>query len=73
MAFIGGVATGAAVTMLTAPHSGRETREQLGSYARRGKKKAARLPDAARDAIDSASDAARKAFEGALAEAQIDI
>lgn len=66
LAFLGGAAAGAAVAVLTAPKSGRETREQLNGYLRRGKHKTEFLPEAMR----SATHAAREAFDGAMAEAE---
>jgi gas vesicle protein len=67
LAFLGGVAAGAAVAMLTAPRSGRETREQIGGYIRRGKQKTTQLPEAVR----SATRAAKEAFDGELAEPDV--
>ncbi len=64
LAFLGGVAAGAAIGVLTAPRSGRETREELNGYLRRGKEKTARLPEA----VKSATGAAREAFGEVMAE-----
>lgn len=69
MAFLGGAAAGAAVAMLTTPKTGQETREQIGSYVRRGKQKTERLPDV----VKTASNAAREAFDSAMEKAEMDM
>lgn len=52
VAFFGGALAGAAVAILTAPRSGRETREQLGGYVRRRRQeKAARMPETSRSTV----------------------
>jgi gas vesicle protein len=58
LAFLGGAATGAAVAILTAPKSGRETREQLSGAFRREAKKISRVRDAIVDAdsVDARGD-----------------
>jgi gas vesicle protein len=56
VAFLGGALAGAAVAILTAPRSGRETREQLGGYIRnRRQQKNGRMADTGRspEAFDS--------------------
>lgn len=63
-AFAGGAAVGAAIALLTAPRSGKETREALADRARSGKEKAKRLPGA----VKSAGGAAREAFSEAISE-----
>jgi gas vesicle protein len=73
LAFLGGAAAGAAVAVLTTPQSGEQTRQQLGRYARRGKERVEHLPERAQEAMDSASHAARDAFESALAKARLRI
>ena len=54
LAFLAGAATGAVVALLTAPKTGRETRESVGSWVRRGGPgdAVARAARAARDAFD---------------------
>lgn len=64
LAFLGGAAAGAAVALLTAPKSGRETREQFGDYVRTGKEKTRQLPEAVR----AASSAAREAFSESMSD-----
>ena len=55
LAFLAGAAAGAVVALLTAPKSGREMRESVGSWVRRG---------GATDVVDRAVRAAREAFDG---------
>ncbi len=64
LAFLGGAAAGAIVALLTAPHSGAETRALLRDAALSGRNKAARMPKALRGAVG----AAREAFNDALGE-----
>jgi gas vesicle protein len=64
VAFAGGAAVGAAIALLVAPRSGRETRELIADRARSGKEKAKRLPSA----VKSAGGAAREAFSEAVRE-----
>lgn len=54
LAFLAGAAAGAVVALLTAPKTGRETRDSLGSWARSGGPgdAVARAARAARDAFD---------------------
>jgi gas vesicle protein len=61
-AFLGGAAAGAAVALLTAPKSGRETRKQLRGYAESGVDKGRQLPEA----VKAASGAAREAFSESM-------
>jgi gas vesicle protein len=56
LAFLAGAAAGAVVALLTAPKSGREMRESVGSWVRRG---------GAGDAVNRALRAAREAIDGA--------
>ena len=60
MAFLGGAAAGAAVAYLTAPKSGRETREQIGGYIKAGADKGRSLPAAAKAAGGAAAEAFRE-------------
>jgi gas vesicle protein len=62
--FMAGAVTGAAVALLLAPASGRETRAQIGGAVKKSAQKAAQLP--AR--IKSAGKAAATAFAAARAE-----
>jgi len=54
LAFVLGAIAGAAVAFLTAPASGRETREYLGEKAREGARKAAEAARKGRDVINDA-------------------
>jgi gas vesicle protein len=54
LAFLAGAAAGAVVALLTAPKSGREMRESVGSWVRSG---------GPRDAVDRAVRAAREAID----------
>lgn len=65
-AFLGGAAAGAAVALLTAPRSGRESRDRMRSYVEHRRDDATRLPSAVR----AAGDAAREAFTDAMHEAE---
>lgn len=62
LAFLAGAATGAAVALLTAPKSGRETRETLHSWAEEARAKAGRFPHAMGAAYHRAAAAAKDAF-----------
>jgi gas vesicle protein len=64
LAVLGGAAVGAAVALLTAPRSGRETRARVSELANSGKEKARHLPDA----VKAAGSAARIAFTDAMRE-----
>ncbi|MBZ5640909.1 MAG: YtxH domain-containing protein [Acidobacteriia bacterium] len=66
VAFLAGAAAGAAVAYLTAPGSGRETREQLKGWAGDARAKAVRVPHAFREAYAKAAEAAKAAFVEAL-------
>lgn len=68
IAFLAGAAVGAAVALLTAPRSGRETREKLRGLAEDLGERAKRAPGAAREAYERAADAARRAFADAFDE-----
>ncbi len=71
-AFVIGAAAGAAVALLFAPQSGKETREFLGEKAREGREKAAEAARQTREAlarqretISSAIDRGREAYREA--------
>ena len=66
LAFLAGAAAGAVVAYLTAPRSGRESRENLREWAGEVRGKAARVPHAVREAYSKASEAAKTAFAEAL-------
>ena len=55
LAFLAGAAAGAVVALLTAPRTGSEMRESVGSWVRRG---------GAGDAVNRALRAAREALDG---------
>lgn len=59
LAFLAGAAAGAVVALLTTPKSGREMREQVGSWARESgvKDAVSRAVRASRNALDPAGDA----------------
>jgi gas vesicle protein len=61
--FVLGAAVGAAIALLTAPRSGRETRERLKSKARDLGKTLDGVPDALRKAGTSAVSAGQAAFD----------
>jgi len=67
-AFVLGAAAGAAIALLTAPRSGRETRAQLKDVALDLKQKMDRAPDAIRQAGASAMKAGQAAYEQARGE-----
>lgn len=68
MAFLGGAMAGVAIALLTAPQSGRETRELLKEWSREARERAGRLPHAVREASSRASHAARDAFAESMRE-----
>lgn len=57
LAVIGGALAGAAVALLVAPKSGRETRRQLEGYLDTARERASRVPEALRSAGIAAKDA----------------
>jgi|WetSurMetagenome_2_1015567.scaffolds.fasta_scaffold688914_1 gas vesicle protein len=61
-AFTAGAVAGAAVAYLTAPRSGKETREAIQNWARDARDKAARLPQAVRLAVERGKQAGQEAF-----------
>jgi gas vesicle protein len=72
LAFILGAVSGAAVALLYAPASGRETREYLGDKAREGKQRAAEAAAKGREALNqgretlaTAIDRGREAYQQA--------
>ena len=74
LAFILGAVSGAAVALLYAPASGRETREFLGEKAREGKERANKAAERGRDIINqgretltTAIDRGREAYQQARA------
>jgi gas vesicle protein len=69
LAFLLGAAAGATVALLTAPQSGKESREKLKQLARDAAGEAARIPERAGDAYARAARAAREAFVRALEDA----
>ena len=60
LAALGGAVVGAAVALLLAPKSGRETRRQLVGYVDTAKDTVGRVPDA----LKAASNAAREVMAG---------
>ena len=74
LAFILGAVSGAAVAMLYAPVSGRETREYLGERAREGRDRASEIAEKSRQALGqgretlaNAIDRGREAYQQARA------
>jgi gas vesicle protein len=63
LAFILGAVSGAAVALLYAPATGRETREYLGEKAREGRARAAEAAEKSRDAIKQGRDTLATAVE----------
>ena len=57
LAFLLGAVSGAAVALLYAPATGRETREYLGERAREGRERAAEAAQRGREAIDRGREA----------------
>jgi gas vesicle protein len=68
-AFILGAACGAVAALLTAPQTGAETREQVRDFTRMAGRKARNIPFELQGAWRRAVDAARSAFDDALAQA----
>jgi gas vesicle protein len=68
IAFVAGAAAGAGVAYLTAPGSGRETRDNLRGWAGDVREKVGNVPHAVRHAYAKASEAAKTAFAEALRE-----
>ncbi len=64
-AFVLGAAAGVTITLLTAPRSGRETRERLKSAALDLEKMVERVPGAIQSAVTKTVKAGQAAFEQA--------
>jgi gas vesicle protein len=62
LAFLSGALVGAAVALLMAPQSGRETREQLRGYARKAEDDLRDLAGKATEAFDHAVEKGREAI-----------
>src|SRR6202049_4339450 len=63
LAFILGAVSGAALAMLYAPATGRETREYLGERAREGRDRATEMAKKGRQAIDEGRETLANAIE----------
>jgi gas vesicle protein len=63
LAFILGAISGAAVALLYAPSSGRQTREYLGEKAREGRDRAADVAERGRQAINHGRETLGNAIE----------
>lgn len=63
LAFILGAVSGAAVALLYAPATGRETREYLGEKAREGREKAAEATERGRQALNQSRETLAHAVE----------
>jgi len=63
LAFILGLVSGAAVAMLYAPASGRETREYLGERAREGRDRATEIAEKGRQALGQGRETLVNAIE----------
>ena len=64
MAFLVGAVAGAAVALLYAPATGKETRERLSEKAREGARKAGEAARAGRDVIGAIKDVYDEATSG---------
>jgi len=62
VAFTAGAVAGAAVAYLTAPRSGKETREALQGWAKDVRDKASRIPHSVREAVERGKQAGKEAF-----------
>jgi gas vesicle protein len=60
LAFVGGGVAGAAVALLLAPQSGRESRDQLRGYARRAEEDIHEFAEKATEALGQAADKGRE-------------
>lgn len=63
LAFLLGGVIGAGVALLTAPQSGRETREKMRGLADEGRKKASEYADQAKEKLSSAVDSGKHFVE----------
>jgi gas vesicle protein len=77
LAFLLGAVSGAAVALLYAPTSGRETREYLGDRAREGRERAnqaaaraGQMVQQGRDTLTNAMEKGREAYQQARAREQ---
>jgi gas vesicle protein len=68
LSFLAGAATGAAVALLTAPRSGRDSRRKLRFLTEELAEKAARVPPAVQAAYRKATQAGKEAFVHTLEE-----
>ncbi len=68
LSFLAGAATGAAVALLTAPQSGRDTRRRLKHFTEDLAVRAARVPPALQAAYRRATEAGKEAFVRTLEE-----
>jgi gas vesicle protein len=63
LAFLLGAVSGAAVALLYAPKSGRETRDYLGEKAREGRDRAAEAAEKGREIVNQGRDTLATAIE----------
>jgi gas vesicle protein len=63
LAFLLGAVSGAAVAILYAPVSGRETREYLGERAREGRERATEMAEKGRQVVDQGRETLANAIE----------
>jgi gas vesicle protein len=63
LAFILGAVSGAAVALLYAPATGRDTRDFLGEKAREGRERAAGAADRSREMVNQGRETLNNAFE----------
>jgi gas vesicle protein len=63
LAFILGAVSGAAVALLYAPGSGRETRDYLGERAREGRERAAGAAERSREIVNQGRETLNNALE----------
>lgn len=68
LTFLAGAAAGAAVALLTAPRSGRETREKLKDFGNKARETMREGPGAVGDAFTKAARAAQETFVTTLRE-----
>jgi gas vesicle protein len=62
MAFLGGALGGVAIALLTAPQSGKETRQTVRGWASEARTRAGQLPSTLREVGTRAGHAAREAY-----------
>ena len=67
LAFILGAVSGAAVALLYAPATGKETRELLSERAREGRERGRQVFNEGRDSLASAIEKGREAYQQARA------